>query len=380
MPNLHASFLRLLLTLACVVVPQTLAAQSEPKSSEPKSSEPRSSGPSESIDVASHVDSLPTRIGLGSCIRQDRDQPIWEAVLLDKPDLFILLGDNIYGDSEDPEILQAKYEALASNPGFARLRKQCPLIAIWDDHDYGVNDGGLEYPTKQKSQELFNDFFNVAPDSPRRSRPGIYDDMIFSDGDQTLQIILLDTRYFRSPLRRVRSAGNGIGPYGPDESPSATMLGEAQWTWLESALQKPADLRIIASSIQFASDQHGWECWGTFPKEQQRMVDLIEKTKARGVVFLSGDRHKAEISKLPANDTSLPYDLYDLTSSSLNQPSGSAHRYEENPFRVGNQFHQVNFGTIDIDWKSGKLTLGLKDVTGRTVEATTIDFPGQDRG
>ena len=82
------------------------------------------------------------RIAFGSCSHQDKPQPIWSEVLAADPDLFIFLGDNIYGDSEDAQVLAAKYQKLAAVPGIQRLRESTEIIAIWDDHDYGQNDSG----------------------------------------------------------------------------------------------------------------------------------------------------------------------------------------------------------------------------------------------
>jgi alkaline phosphatase D len=82
-----------------------------------------------------------------------------------------------------------------------------PVLAVWDDHDYGANDAGAEYPMKAESQRMFLDFFGVAGDSPRRRRPGIYDARVFGPPGRRVQVILLDLRYFRSPFAGRMSAG-----------------------------------------------------------------------------------------------------------------------------------------------------------------------------
>ena len=84
------------------------------------------------------------RIVFGSCIRQDRPQPIWTAVQAVEPDLLVLLGDNIYGDSDDMDVLRAKWDRLATDPGFRAIADAVPLLATWDDHDYGRNDAGAD--------------------------------------------------------------------------------------------------------------------------------------------------------------------------------------------------------------------------------------------
>ena len=148
-----------------------------------------------------------SRIAFGSCARQDQPQPIWDAVVAARPQLFILLGDNIYADTDDMNVLRAKYQILANQPGFKQLKQTCPLLATWDDHDYGANDSGAEYPKKAESQQVFLDFFGAPANDPRRTRPGVYSAQTFGPPGRRVQIILLDLRYFRSPLKHDYPAG-----------------------------------------------------------------------------------------------------------------------------------------------------------------------------
>src|SRR5262245_54578913 len=105
-----------------------------------------------------------SRILFGCCARQDQPEPIWDPIVAAKPDLFLMIGDNIYGDSQDMEILRAKYKLLGEKPGFKKLRETCPLLATWDDHDFGVNDGGADYPKREESQQVFMEFFKIPED------------------------------------------------------------------------------------------------------------------------------------------------------------------------------------------------------------------------
>ena len=307
-------------------------------------------------------------IAFGSCAKQYTPQPIWDSVIAGNPDLFIFLGDNIYGDTTDMTKLRAKYQQLGAIPGYRKLRAHCPIQATWDDHDYGLNDAGSEYSKKAESQQVFLDFFGVSAESPRRKRSGIYHAQTYGKPGQRIQVILLDTRYFRSPLNnvgrpKVRTEGR-TGPYGITKDPDATILGEEQWQWLEDQLLQPAELRIVASSIQVVSDQHGWECWGTMPSERKRLYDLLNKTTANGVVVLSGDRHHAEISRIEGK---LPYPLYDITASGLNQRKGFSN--EHNPHRIGTWYREEHFGMILIDWETDnpEITFQIRDIKGRPV-------------
>ena len=301
------------------------------------------------------------RIAFGSCAKQDKPQPIWDAVVETKPQRFVFLGDNIYADTVDMDVMRAKYALLDQQPGYQKLKKTCPILATWDDHDYGANDAGAEYPKKREAQQIFLDFFGVPKDDPRRKQEGVYNAHVFGPQGKRVQIILLDGRYFRSPLRKGFKPGEPgegrRGLYVPNTDRDATMLGETQWRWFAEQLKVPAEVRIIGAGIQVLADEHGSETWGNFPLERQRLFRLIREAKVDGVVIISGDRHLAEISRLPADHADgIGYPLYDVTSSSLNTPSGnftkSKVRFanEINSYRVGLTYFDVNFGNVLIDW------------------------------
>lgn len=312
-----------------------------------------------SVVFSQDVEEPLTRVAFGSCAKQNQPQPIWDAVVKTQPELFVFIGDNIYGDSRDMAVLKEKWDLLGAQPGYRKLKQNCRVLAVWDDHDYGENDAGAEYPRKRESQQLFLDFFEEPQGSPRRKREGIYDAIVLGPKGKRVQILLLDTRYFRSPLIKKKQAfepGSGYnGEYVPHADKAMTMLGDAQWKWLEEQLKRPAELRIIASSVQVIPNEHSWEKWGNFPHERDRLFEVIRKTKANGVVFISGDRHHAEISRL---DRDGDYPLYDVTSSSLNQP-GKWHN-ELNPHRIGVIYNPANFGTILIDWNQNDPTIRLQ--------------------
>jgi hypothetical protein len=306
------------------------------------------------------------RIAFGSCARQNEPQPIWDAVAAARPEVFLFLGDNIYGDTENMEVMKAKYAKLAAFPGFQRLRRNCRILATWDDHDLGLNDGGHDYPKRTESQQVFLDFFEEPADSPRRKRPGVYHAYLFGPADKRVQVILLDTRYFRSPLHQNEKRRLGEGPYDAHSDRSTTILGEDQWRWLGEQLRVPAELRIIGSSIQVVAEDHGWEKWMNFPHERERLYRLIRDSKAEGVLFLSGDRHLAELSMMDAH---VGYPIYDLTSSGLNQGSKTWRPSERNRHRVATMSWGDNFGVITIDWDQPDplMRLQIRDVEGDIV-------------
>lgn len=318
-----------------------------------------------------------TRIGFGSCANEGKSQPIWDAILARHSDLFVFLGDNIYGDTRDMAVLHAKYAQFAAQPGFAKLRATTPIAAVWDDHDFGENDAGGDYPMKDETRRMFLDFWDEPAGSPRRDRDGVYASYVFGPPGKRVQVILPDLRYNRTPLVKLDLGGADYetwgrarlaaglempGPYARNPDLKATMLGERQWQWLERQFEVPAELRLFGSSIQVLADFTGWEAWANFPHDQQRLIDLIRRKNANGVVFLSGDIHYAELSK---QDVNVPYTLWDLTSSGLTEEWPVP---TPNSNRVSEVLPKANFGYIDIDWQGAatKLRLGIVDATGST--------------
>ncbi len=324
-------------------------------------------------------------LAFGSCLQQWFPQPVWSSVLAQDPEAFVFLGDNVYTDNgpyarlPEPERIGVAYAALAENARYRAVRDAVPIFATWDDHDYGVNDGGAEYPHKDAAKRHFMDFFAIPDDDPMRGREGIYAVRYLGEGPDRIQLLLLDTRSFRTPL--LAGETNAQCPnkrYLPNEDPTASVLGEAQWRWLEQQLREPAGLRVIASSIQVIPDRHCFEKWGNFPRERERLFRLIRDTAANGVVLVSGDRHLAEISRLPAEHAGYP--LIELTTSGMNSAIGLD---EPNPYRTTpDNFRGDNFGLLRIDRSGAEATvvIEVRDAAGELAlrETVALDALRQD--
>ncbi len=310
------------------------------------------------------------RIAFGSCNQVDRPNALWPHVRDAEPRVWIWGGDIIYADTEDMDRMKRLYDRQREVPGYRELRREVDILGTWDDHDYGVNDGGSEYPKKQESQQLLLDFLDVSADNPRRSREGVYHLEDYELGNRKLGIVVLDTRYFRSPLKKSTTRSRR---YEADRDSTSTILGEAQWEWLEGVLgAKGYDLFVVMSSIQFLSSEHGFETWGNFPSEVERMKSLLEKTGRTPVVFLSGDRHISELTMTRWD--SVAYPVFDFTSSGLTH-SYSSYTGEPNKFRVGEVVSEKSFGLLDIDPSIMELTFSIVGEEGRILQQNKHRFP-----
>ena len=310
---------------------------------------------SATVRPADAINSL-TVLAFGSCNSQERDQPLWVPVLRNKPQLWVWLGDNIYGDTDDMQVMAAKYQKQLAEPDYKKLIATTPIIGTWDDHDYGHDNAGKEYPQKAESQRLFWDFIGEPANSPRRRQQGVYNAHTYGPAGQRVKIILLDSRSHRDSLTRAD------GKYTPN--PTGDLLGETQWQWLEKELKNStAQFHLIGNGIQVIPEESGGEKWANFPAARQRLFDLIARTRAPGVILLTGDRHVAELSKI--NWPGIDYPVYDLTSSGLTHSLGGGLKEGgPNRYRVGKVHDKLNFGVIRFNWGKKQATVAL-EIRGR---------------
>jgi alkaline phosphatase D len=285
-------------------------------------------------------------IAFGSCSRQNIANQRWNEILQHQPAVWIWLGDNIYGDTHDMQVMKDKYEQQKAYPGYqALLNSSTEIIGIWDDHDYGVNDGGKHYSRKENSKRLALEFLEVDKNNPVWEHCGLYQSYQYNFENYSVKVILPDTRYFRDTIYRdpVTRA------YLPNET--GDILGEEQWNWLEKELStSDADLNIVGSSIQVIPEEHRYEKWANFPVARKRLFDLLVKYPDKKVILLSGDRHIAEVSRIDLEG--LPYPLYDFTSSGLTHSWREA-AVEPNRHRVSDFIVGLNFGLILVEKKAG---------------------------
>lgn len=352
---------------------------SDPPASQAPKPPPEPSQPPRSI-IPSAVPATPwiklepqarlARIGFGSCLSQRHPQPIWQAIRADKLDLFLMVGDNVYGDVKSPDVaeLAEAYQAQLAHPEFSQARRSLPMLGIWDDHDYGLNDGASAFAHRFGAARLFREFW--ALDGGPGQEDGVYYGRIFGPPGQRVQIIMLDTRSQRSPFRPKSASFPYWGKYEPDGDPAKTMLGARQWAWLGAELAKPAEIRLVVSSVQVLAEGHGFERWGNLPRERERLIQLIKSSGARGVVLLSGDRHMGALYNRSLGAGRI---LPEITSSSLNRSYGPS-QDGQTPELLTAPYHPENYGVIEIDWGGRTLRLSLKGLDGKTVETLALKF------
>ncbi|WP_426091189.1 alkaline phosphatase D family protein [Flavobacterium sp. DSR3-2] len=311
-------------------------------------------------------------VAFGSCDDQKIKNELWPAIDENHPSVWIWGGDNVYSDTSDMHFLKNNYDIQKQDSDYLKFIKDKIVLGTWDDHDFGVNDGGEEYPFKRKSQQLLLDFLGTSKKAPERKRDGIYTaKTIVVDGNK-VKIIVLDSRFFRTALTK---ATDSKKRFQPNKYGEGTVLGKAQWNWLKKELRNSdAQFNVIVSSIQFLSDKHGFEAWGNFPHEIEKLEQLIISTKAQGTFIISGDRHIATFSA--KNVAKLAYPLIDFTSSGL------THTYttfsgEENPYVKGAVIKDINFGLLKFDFKNNKVIMEIRGKQNKLLQEYVQIYPGK---
>jgi alkaline phosphatase D len=326
----------------------------------------------ESPEVAAPLDSkylneqqIISRIAFGSCYVPQFETPqIWTSITKTTPDLMLLLGDNVYQSEEkaQPELLELReaYGMLAKEAEFKKLREHTSVLATWDDHDYGLNDAGSELTVKYQSEALFEAIWPLSGEDERKTRDGIYFARTIGPAGKRVQVIMLDSRFFRSSLSE-----------NADPAKS-TILGDEQWLWLQQELLKPAELRLLVSSIPLLSERAQGENWKKLPEQREKLFDLMQTTQAEGVVILSGDSHFAAVYSSKPDKL---YTLTELSSSSFNFPYPKEKILTHDPedkARIGPIHFEANFGTLTIDWENNIVNAAIVGDEGSILRKVEI--------
>lgn len=291
-------------------------------------------------------------LAFGSCVHVKRqpEQPIFDAIAAAGPDVFVFLGDNSYYDRDDvkdPARMWARVREQRQHPDMRRLIASTPILAQWDDHDFGPNDSDRTFELKHVARDIFAAYFPNP--SFGEEGQGIYTRASLGPVD----LFLLDNRTFRDPNRQ---------PNSPDK----TILGARQRAWLiEGLAASRAPIKVVATASQFLARYHAFESWQLARDEREAILDAIRDRRIEGVLFISGDRHLAEVVRWPADRVGYP--LWDVTASPLANSSFRAGGSVPNPDREFIYGDGNNFGWLEVDADARRVRLELRDQRGETI-------------
>lgn len=340
-------------------------------------------------------------IAFGSSLDQNQPQPLWAVIAKNNPDLFILTGDQLNISRADQKSLPEQYRKWNRITEYRDLREKVPFLTVWEDQDYAAISGTGPFIERDAAKAEFTKYWAYLKTTLNSKQKALYHSKIIGSKKQTVQVILLDTHWDRSELKKNTDIHNEIStttsvisstdpstattttlsetktvtvkenrPFMSDEDKKKKFLSEEQWTWLESELRKPAGLRILVSSLQVIANDHNFEKWGLFPHERERLLNLLKYTKAKNLMILSGNR---QIGSIAQSEVKGLGKLYDITSSPMNLMATEGNVLKDASY-TKDAFNEVNFGLMKINWSSRKVQVEIRDAANNVVNSAEVKF------
>ncbi len=310
------------------------------------------------------------KIGVLSCthdIYRDIQFKMWNDYLKQDPTYTFMIGDNVYADTLLPSkdkifnfkhatepMLWKRYVETFNILSYYRIARLVPTLAIWDDHDYGFNNGDQSYPYKKESLKVFETFYGS------RSVPQITEKLagagyIFNAFDQ--RFIFSDGRTFRSEPKKIKQMASKT----PDKE-SESHWGKDQTSKIlrSMTIEKPT---WIIKGDQFFGKYHTFESFEVnHPNDFKNFLAELKKVKSKAF-FVSGDRHLNELMKIDSNETG--YETYELTSSAMHAAVfPNAWKKNPNPRQIFGASGVHNYSIVEIKssspWQMKVLSYGPK--------------------
>ncbi len=279
---------------------------------------------------------------------------MWTTIAKRGPSALLLLGDNVYIDDPEHQLTNDYcYYRRQSQPLWRSLVARTPVYAIYDDHDFGLNDCNpgpeIEVPAWKRSvwQTFRNNWVNPAYAGGDK-QPGCW----FGFHIGQVHFIMLDCRYYR-------------------DLEGGSMLGPVQKAWLLDTLKNSKGVfKVIVSSVPWSPGVKGGskDTWDGFADEREEIFSTIEKNKIAGVLLMAADRHRTDYRKIARPNG---YDLYEVMSSRLTNvhTHGLMQNAKGSEFIMGYN-KTCSFGLVEFDTTTEDPTLTY----------TMVDIDNQEQG
>jgi membrane-associated phospholipid phosphatase len=210
------------------------------------------------------------RVALSSCARVGSNGRVFDAIAAADPLVYLATGDIHYSNIgvNSPDAFRAAYDRLLTEPGQAALYRQVPIAYVWDDHDYGPNDGDSTSPTRPAARQVYREVVPHAGVAP---------------GDAPINQAFT--------IGRVRF----VMTDGRSERTDDSMLGEAQRDWLVEELTTSSRTHALVVWVNpvpwIVEAREGGDNWSGFPEERRLIANAIAEADIDNLVMVSGDAH-----------------------------------------------------------------------------------------
>lgn len=278
--------------------------------------------------------------------------PMWNRLQREDVDFLVLSGDQVYVDSfefverkkaTEYDLWQRYIDSFRRIPLYhwAQLK---PIFALWDDHDFGTNDGDNTFISKEAADRIFKaafsgqDLTGVWSKSPQGTSS-------YLNGFKQ-KFFFMDDRSFRQP----NSTAMAQETYGH--------WGKVNHDWLIAGLSADQNPAWVINGNQIfngAKKTFIESLEQSNPTEFTLLMKQLRQIKAP-VVFGSGDIHLTEVCKIPKEK--MGYETFELTSSSMHSFVGAGW---DNELRVAGAYCiEFNFCVVRSVNENGKLKINTK--------------------
>ena len=285
---------------------------------------------------------IPT--GFNGLMKPGTSLEIFDYMKKDSANFMLWLGDNLYyllNYRSYKSQLKINIKARLKQP-LNKFLNATQNYAIWDDHDYGSDNSDGSFKKKTTSLNVFQQFWP----NPQNDTFNYY-----TFKQQDAQFFMLDDRY--------------------NNNKDKAVLGETQLQWLKNNLkQSNSTFKFIGIGMQALNPISTLECFYKTDTEYKELIAFIKAEKISGIIFLSGDRHHAELMRIDEDGL---YPLYDFTTSPLTMypiKLSKKSREYNNPNKVkGTYFPSYNYGKVSISGNATnrKCTIELKNNKGKLI-------------
>lgn len=343
--------------------------------------------------------------------------------------LALMVGDQIYADllnrkvsvalADSYEEFQERYHTAFGSRNMRQLLSQIPTYMILDDHE--IEDNWSQDRIKDSAKrQLFNlaigAYMNYQWSHGPRFTDSFVHEPAFKDAEalkfgSTINLhydfacagypfYVLDTRTQRYTDRPGLTDNHLLGR--PPLSPNEPSQLDRVCAWLRHMQQTRGNVpKFIVSSTVFlpnevntvASDheKEQSDSWSAFPTTRRALLQSIVKDKVQNVVFLSGDIHCSNISRLEFTGPGAGLRAYSVVSSAFywpwpfadGEPAGYVHDSRDprtlDAFQLGDDLGELhyrtwsftqedNFCRVDVDPHNAQLLVAAYDKDGTPIK------------
>lgn len=257
------------------------------------------------------------KIALMACMKdffviEGTKNAMWESARAANPDYLFFIGDSVYGDAliiAGPNFLWERYIESRKSIPFYRWKNLKPVLATWDDHDFGQDNGDGKMSFKAEALSHFRTFFAQESDKKHLFK-GHANSLLFRAFGQNFAFF--DNRYYRGFW---------------SEEKYRTFLGKKQIDWMMDGIaQNPLPTLVMQGAPTFGRSEKKCSYHHNSPQELQYFLTKLKDTGAPAV-FAGGDLHYSEVSKI--DKRVLGYDTAELITGCMH--SNTKDNYYDNP-------------------------------------------------